>query len=174
MDIERLDEYQKTLEDELEADTPQTGKIEALEQEIEQIEKDIKIDENQYEDSVTEKDRLNGEQRERKSQLDAVAASIDSVNKKLAKANLSKNLLEKDQHDTVLKKNEAFAKVDDAKAKRERRETVKEQQEVTVEAYKRQATQVCARVAVDPGVSADAYDKKLLVLQEQIEKAQNE
>ena len=162
------------LEDELEADTPQTGKIEALEQEIEQIEKEIEMDENQYEDSVTEKDRLNGQQRERKVQLDDVIAGIDELTKKIKNASLSKELLEKDQHEMVLNKNEALAKVDDAKAKRARREAVKQQQAETVETYTRQATQVCARVAVDPGVSPEAYDKKLVSLQAQIQKARNE
>ena len=173
-EIDHLDEQQKQLEDELEAETPQTGKIEALEQAIKNTESEMTIDENQYQESMNELRRLNEEQREVLAQLQAVDEEATAIGKAIARRDLNKRRLEKDQHERVLDKNEALGKVDDARRKRQNLDERKQGQEAKVEEFISEASKVSGRVAINTGETADSIDKKLVKLQQELTRARTE
>jgi chromosome segregation ATPase len=174
LEVQRAEERVNTLQDELEADTPQTGTLENLETDLKKEEDEKKSLTQQYQLGLTEKERLNAEQRNLKSQVDAVDERISELDAKIMKIDERKQKLTDERYSIVLKKNEAYSKIADSEQRKQALEQARDNQATTVAVFVEGASKVSDRVAIDPGETATSLDAKLHKLGEQLSKAQRE
>ena len=174
LEVQRAEERVNALQDELEADTPQTGTLENLEADLQKEEDENKSLAQQYQLGSAEKERLNIEQRNLKSQVDAADGRISECEAKITKADGRKGKLGVERHSIVLKKNEAYADIADSEQRKQALEQARDTQATQVAVFVEGASKVSDRVAIDPGETAESLDAKLRKLGEQLLKAQRE
>jgi len=170
VDIQRQETTISKLKDTLEEATPQTGVLEELERQLAEHAETKKINENQYQDIVNEKDRLNAEQREKKTEMDAVQEEIDEINTRIEKAKSRLQKLQDRRQDVVRAKNEVFARLEDAQREKINRESELDHREKEVQDFTTQAELVSPRIRVDPGETATSIEAKLDRLNEEKER----
>jgi chromosome segregation ATPase len=166
---QRLEETVDRLQDELAADTPQTGALDDLQVQLKGQQDEETLYSNQYQDCITEKDRLDQANRELKNQLNNIDAEIKMIESKIKKAKNREQNAEEARYHGVLKKNEAYATVDYARQSLDEAKEEREKQKQTVVEWTAKASEFCARVAVHAGETCDSIEAKLIKMNEQIE-----
>ncbi len=171
---QRAQELVERLRDELEAETPQDGKLEALQVQLQEAEEESEMHARSYTDAVEAKDGLNDAQKQLKSQLDAAQREIEEAEAKVHKADLKTQKLREKRHTALLQKNVALQRIEDARADREQHARSREAQVEVVQKFVDGASQVCERVPIDPSESALTLDKKLERLHKDLAAQQRE
>ncbi|KAI9787739.1 MAG: Structural maintenance of chromosomes protein 6 [Geoglossum umbratile] len=159
--IQRAEETAERLQDELERDTVQDGRLQALEGLLREAEEDKSIIEGSYEEAVTQKDKLNAVAKELSKELKAVDSELAEIEAKIRKKEAKALELSQARQVALLEKNSAFQKIDDAKLERTRAESKREAQSKRVREFIEQARKVSERVPIDPGETPGSLDKKL-------------
>ncbi|KAI9773446.1 MAG: Structural maintenance of chromosomes protein 6 [Geoglossum simile] len=159
--IQRAEETTERLQDEMERDTVQDGRLQALEGLLREAEEDKAIIEGSYEEAVTQKDKLNAIAKELSSELRAIDREVADIEAKIKKTETKALKLSQARQAALLEKNSAFQKIDDAKLEKPRAESRHEAQSRRVEEFIEQARKVSERVPVDPGETPGSLDKKL-------------
>jgi hypothetical protein len=174
LEVQQAEERVNTLQDELEADTPQTGTLENLEAVLKKEEDEKKSLAEQYQLGATEKERLNTEQRRLKSEVDSIDRQISEIEAKITKVDGRKRKLGDERYGVVVKKNEAYAEVADSEQRKQALEQARDNQATKVAVYVEGASKVSDRVSIDPGETTQSLDAKLHKLGEQLKRAQRE
>ncbi|KAH0562577.1 hypothetical protein GP486_002744 [Trichoglossum hirsutum] len=159
--IQRAEETAERLQDELERDTAQDGRLQALEGFLREAEEDMAIIEGSYEEAVTQKDKLNAVAKDLSSQMKEVDSELADIEAKIKKTEARALKLSQIRQTSLMEKNLAFQKIDDAKLEKTRAENKRETQANRVEEFVEQARKVSERVPVDPGETPGSLDKKL-------------
>lgn len=152
------------LQHQLEEQTPQGGKIEALERQLEEAENDKEFHSNSYQDAIDEKDKLKETHRLQESELAAVELEITEIEAKISKATKRVNKLAEKRHNALLEKNQAFELIRDAELDKETLVQQRDSQKARIESFTEQAKTISERVPVDPGETATSLDRKLVKL----------
>lgn len=184
---QRAESRLEQLQDELEAQTPQAGKVETLQRDLQQAEEEKEITQNSFDDAVHEKDKINGVQKELKARLNSLQVELDDANAKIEKGHKKIQTMKERRHVRLLAKNEAISRVDDVRANRVAVEEDREAQVKTVEEYARSAAEFVAkrndlavedisdyRVAVPEDETATSLEKKMERIREEIRKSAQE
>lgn len=184
---QRAESHFEQLQDELEAQTPQAGKVETLQKDLQQAQEEKEITENSLDDAVSERDKINTLQRELKTQLDRLQVELADANAKIEKAQKKIQTLKDRRQVKLLAKNGAIAKLNDIRENKSGLEGERDGQAKTVEEYTRQAAEYVAkrtdldseelenfRVAVPEGETAASLEKKMESIREEIRKAAKE
>jgi len=174
LELQRAEEHVNTLQDELEADTPQTGTLENLEADLKKEEGEKKSLEEQYRLGAIEKERINADQRNLKSKVDAVHQRISELEAKITKADARKLKFGEERYGIVLKKNEAYAEIADSEKRKQALDQARLSQVARIATFAEGASKVSDRVSIDPGETTASLDAKLHKLGEQLSKAQRE
>jgi chromosome segregation ATPase len=172
--IQRQELEVEKLQDELEAATPQTGTLEALQTLLKEQQAADRLHAATFQDSVVAKDQINREQHVLKRQLSEMDAVLEEIEAKIAKANARVVKLEEKRHQAVLAKNDKIARIEDAKERLQEIQTECDEQAEIVTNYTTQAQAVSGRVAIDAGETADSLDKRLTAMRRTIERNESE
>lgn len=157
---QRAEERAEQLRDELEAETPQAGQIDALERLLREAEEGKQISENAYEDSVIAMDKLNENSHTLKSQLEALQTEVKEIKARITKAETKARKLADKRQAMLLEKNAALECIQDANDDKARQQQIREEQVAKIEEYIGMASQISARVPVDANESYESLEKK--------------
>ncbi|OCL01941.1 putative DNA repair protein Rad18 [Glonium stellatum] len=141
---QRAEELAEQLKDELEAETPQAGQIDALERLLREAEEGKQISENA---------RL-------KKQLEALQAEVKETKARINKADGKVRALVEKRQAKLFEKNAAFECIQDAKLDKARHQQIREEQVAKIDEYVQMASQISARVPVDANESYESLEKK--------------
>lgn len=172
---QRLEDRIEQLQAELDADAVNdTSALDELHAQFNDAEEALKAANDSMVDSVSAMDQLGSQNRAVKEQLDAATREVEEAQARLDKAR--KRLEEKSsQREFALrKKNEALAMVEVAQQEKEALEAQRtEQERIIREEYLPGATEVSARVNVEPGHTVEVLDRKLEKLEQEHKRFQD-
>jgi chromosome segregation ATPase len=158
------------LNDELDADTPQTGTVEALQRALAEQQDAHALQSATYQDSVVAKDQAGREQKQLLQEMNQMDADLEELETRIKKAEANLVKLEESRIQAVYAKNDKIARIDDAKQRLEALRTEHDEQVQVVEDYTSKAGEVSARVAVDAGETTESLDKRLAAMRREIER----
>ena len=161
LNCHRAEEDHDRQRDELEQETPQDGKLDEFQSQLEDAEAESQQFSTDYENVIIEKDKLNSEQRVLKKELDEIRKRIEEAQYKINKAEAKEKKISERRDQTLHEKNQAWEKVQDAKDEKAETEQARTAQEARIADYNNQASAISARVPVPPNVSANELDAKL-------------
>ncbi|KAI9807767.1 MAG: hypothetical protein M1825_005072 [Sarcosagium campestre] len=172
--VQKAEEHAEMLEDELEKDSAEAGRLDALKAGLAEAEEEKRLNEGSYEDAINSKDKLNETARALKDRLKVFDSEIAEIDVKVKKAAETASRLADARHVALQKKNVAYAGVATAKAQKGAIEGRRAAQENKVTEFASQARQVCSRVPVDRGETADSLDRKLDKLSQDLQRFERE
>ncbi|KAK5014426.1 Structural maintenance of chromosomes protein 6, partial [Cryomyces antarcticus] len=109
-----------------------------------------------------------------KDEVDAAQKAIDETVARINKAEAKVQKAAQKRQDALYEKNNAYARIEDAKSDKVRVENARQRQADKVASFEIDAGQISARVAVDPGETPTTLDAKLMKLQKDLERYQQE
>lgn len=172
--VQRAEDLAEQRQDELERDTVQDGRLDALVTGLKEAEEEKTMHEGSYQEAIISKGKLN----EVASQLRAEMGSLDEQMKDIearAKKFETKALkLTQARHAALERKNRALQAIDDAKKDEGEVEDKRQAQANLTAGWAVEAGQICARVPVDPGETAESLDKKLVRLTQDLKRFEQE
>lgn len=166
--MQRAEDLAEKRQDELERDSVQDGRLEALKAALTEAEEEKSIFEGSYQDAIIQKERLNEIANKLNVELKAFDDEIKDMGAKIRKAEINASKLAQARHSALQEKNQAIQKIEDAKADKEREERKRQTQVERVNLWTSQAAQICTRVPVEPGETPASLDKKLEKLHQDI------
>ena len=149
------------LQDALEEDRIEEGRLEALKDHLKEAEEDLITQQGSYEEGVVSGDKAKESLNSARQRLSAIDTRISEATIVVKKAEERALKCSKQRQKNLLEKNASINAVNDAKdllAVEERRQ---QELNVIVKDHTAQAEQVSARVVVPPGETTDSLDAKL-------------
>ncbi|KAI9802758.1 MAG: Structural maintenance of chromosomes protein 6 [Phylliscum demangeonii] len=163
------DEVEKQ-QDELEQDIVQHGRLEALTSGLKEAEEEKTILEGSYQEAIVSKQKLNETASQLHAELKTFDDELKEISAKAHKAEAKVMKLLEARHIALQEKNLAVQRIADAEHDKQREHQKRQTQAGRVTEFIEQATQICARVPVDPGESTEGLDKKLTKLHEDLKR----
>ena len=160
LQIERAQSIVNDLQDALDGDAAEEGKLEALKQQLEDAHKDKAIAENTYGDSVLEKDKHVGSLKEHTEKLNTIDIRIAAAEEKIAEAKKKYADLSDQRSVALVEKNRSIQSLQSAKEEKKDLEDQREAKVVLVADFTGHASQVGARIAVDEGDTQEILEKR--------------
>jgi len=164
----------QSLKEELEAAIPQDGKLDSLKDQLRSEEEERDHFQSQYDAASDAKRALNIEFQELNKTLEEATAQIASHTKRVERIQRALTKSAGDRQTALRAKNAESNILIAAKQQKVEEERAYARQEENVEYMDGEASQICLRVSIDPGETANSLDKKLVRLQEQLTHAETE
>ncbi|TKA49882.1 hypothetical protein B0A49_10820, partial [Cryomyces minteri] len=171
---QRADERAERLRDELEVDTPKDGTLDTLQALLRDAEEENEQHSHSYQDAVVAKDRLGQLGKQLKDEVDTAQTAIEGTVARISKAEAKVQTAAQKRQDALYEKNNAYARIEDAKSDKVRVENARQRQADKVASFEVDAGRISPRVAVDPGETPTTLDAKLTKLQKDLERYQQE
>ena len=169
---ERTEQTVQKLKEDLEAAIPQDGVLDALKDQLQQVEGERDYMQSQYELASDNKAQLTAEVDELQKAVDTASAQLGAYQEKFDKAKRAHQAAV-DRRVTVLRtKNEGDNRVNDAKREKAEADDAFQRVAQVVEEFNREASTFCARVTVPTGETTNSLDKKLTEMEKQLTAAQ--
>ncbi|KAF2144764.1 uncharacterized protein K452DRAFT_222905 [Aplosporella prunicola CBS 121167] len=149
------------MQDALEAETPQAGKLEALEAQHQEQEDARQAHENQFEDAVTERDKLNEFQTMLRSEMRELETQLTNIERTVEKARNRVQRLEDRRQRALMAKNAALEAVEAERGRRTDLEAECEAMRATVDRFIADAQKVSERVEVSSNQTVGGVEKTL-------------
>jgi chromosome segregation ATPase len=150
-----------TLEDEVNACTPDVAAIATLEQDLAVAKGQVELDEGQYANFLVEKDQADAEARSLKSLLDDATKVLQESQLRLDKVSTKITTLTQRRVDALRRKNEALTKVEDAEKNEAEWD---EQRSALLDKIQNQSTkasEICSRVPVPAGETFESLGRQV-------------
>ncbi len=160
------------LQDALDADTIEEGRLEALKEQLAEAQEDVVTQENSYGESVIAKDKNNESMRRTRDEMAAIDSEIEDSEAKVNKAENKATRCANQRSAALRDKNAALEAVTKEKSEREQYEGERDEQITVVDNFTNQATEHCARVPVDEGETGDSIELKYEKLQKDLADAE--
>lgn len=173
----RMDEAQDAsvkLEDEVNACTPDVGQVEQLEMELTEAKDRMALDEKQYEDLITKKDKADAESKQCLAQLQKAKTVCEELEMQYDKLSAKLNTHTNRRDQALRSKNRALEAVQKAEAAKALWDQRHADQLVTLQETTEQATRLCSRVEVPPGETFESLQRKCEKLRETRRNAESE
>ncbi|KZF18881.1 DNA repair protein Rad18 [Xylona heveae TC161] len=164
LDVQRAEEHLESLQDELDKENVEDGRLEALKTNLQDEQDNKALLENSYEDAINTKDRLNQRSKQLQDQLDVMDEGIVNGEAVVRKAETKSQRLGDARQTNLEECNASFDRIEDAKSEKNRAESRLKGQADTVQHFISQASRVSDRVPIDAGETPDSIDKKLAKL----------
>ena len=158
--MQQADSLVDELQDALDADAIEEGRLEALKQQLTEAQEDVTTHENSYGESVIAKDKNHDSVRSTREEMAAIDEQIKDIDAKVTKAESKATRCANQRLATLRDKNLAFEAVTSEKEKIEQCEQERNEQITIVENFTKQATEHCPRVPVDEGETGDSIERK--------------
>ena len=172
---QEADDAVQAQQNEIESNRLQDGKLQELENQLEEAKGDMESHGASYQDMVNAKDRLDEVAREIKRRLDAVTTERNQGRAHIAKAKDRLTELEGSRQDALREKNLALQMIDVAKNEQARLEQKRERKQAQVDEFVGLATDVCERrIPVDPDMTPQLLDERIIKLIEDVRRAERE
>ncbi|KAI9680781.1 MAG: Structural maintenance of chromosomes protein 6 [Caeruleum heppii] len=173
-DMHRAEEHAERLQDELDQDRIEEGRLDALKEGLKDAMEEKSIGESSYGEAVTARDTLNVASRSLKEQLHEIDRELTSHASRIKKAE-DKVLRCSSRRQTALQeKNSAFQAIRDAAEDQAKIDRRRQTQSKRVIEFSSQARKVSERVTVDRGETPNSLDKKLEKLSRDLERFQRD
>ena len=166
--LQQADSLVDELQDALDADAIEEGRLEALKQQLAEAQEDVTTHENSYGESVIAKDKNHDSVRSTRNEMAVIDEQIKDDDAKVAKAESRATRCANQRSATLRDKNFAFEALEDAKKAKEQCEKEHNGQATIVENFIKQATEHCPRVLVDEGETGDSIERKYEKLQKDL------
>jgi hypothetical protein len=170
LQVQRQAQEVSRLEDDLQAETPQTGILEALQRDLEEQQEAHRLHAETYQDSIIAKDQAGTEQKQLLHEMNLMDVALRDLEARITKANDRATKLNEARIQAVMAKNEGHAKIEDATKTLEEIEAERNEQADIVKDHTEKASEVSLRVPVDSGETTESLDKKLLAMRKEIER----
>ena len=159
--MQRADSTVEDLQDALDRDAVEEGRLDVFKINLEEAEDDKKYQESQYEEAVIARDHHMEAMKTRLDKIGSLNIRITEVNAKME--NLKSKALElSDQRQAALqKKNASIQLLDETKKHKKILESDRIARVETVTSYIDQANAVGARISIEQGETATTIEKKL-------------
>ena len=172
IEVQQADTRVDELQDALDADSIEEGRLDALKVQLAEAEDDEKFQKESYGESVIAKDISNESMKSTRTELAAFDDQITDAEATLKReeskvANCSNQRLA-----ALREKNAALEAVEKEKTEREEIERERQAQVKVVGSFTAQATRHCARVPVDEGETGDSIELKFEKLQKDLAAAE--
>lgn len=157
------------LQDELEQERPEDGRLDALKAGKKDAQEEKETNEGSYQDAVVEKDRLNGIAREMKGQLRSIEAEIAELDATIKEAKAKALELSQRRSLALEEKNAALDKIGKAKQDKANAQNKWQVETDRLKDWITKAKRVIEqRVRVDVGETAESLEKKLAKLEKDL------
>lgn len=164
-DIDRQEVEIQDLKDVLEKDTPQTGLLEQYERNLSDAQDTKRMNEDQYKDSIIEKDKLGQDARPLKDQLNVLADELGDLDARIKKVESRLEKATNKREEDIRKANLSHERVGDARKAKAAIEADRDEQVARVNDFTEQAETISQRIPVDVGETAESLEAKLKKLQ---------
>lgn len=161
---QQADDNVEAMQNEIENNRPQDGKIQELKVQLEGVIEDVDAVQRSYQDGVDWKDRLNENANGPeglKAKADAALREYQTAKMQIEKAENRKAQLEADRVHALRSKNFALEEIDREKDTLRRAEESRDELKELVETYIREAQAICRRVPVEQGITPEILDRRL-------------
>lgn len=165
---QRAEDRIETLQSELDRDNVEDGRLDALQGYLEEAQTEQKMYEENFVDSVNEKDKLNEISTTKKRKLDDVKTRIADHEARLRKAELKLRNTKQARLIVLTEKNAAFDRIGELQVEMAAAEKKRDEQAALVADHTRQAAEICQRVPVDEGETPASLETKYNKLRQQI------
>ena len=172
--IQRAEDLAEQRQDELERDTVQDGRLDALVTGLKEAEEEKVMHEGSYEDAIISKGKLNEAASELRAEMSSFDEQIKEIEARVKKFEMKTSKVAQARHAALERKNRALQAIDDAKNDERELDEKRQAQAKTTAEWTVEAGQICARVPVDPGETAESLDKKLARLAEDLKRFERE
>ncbi|KAI9788704.1 MAG: Structural maintenance of chromosomes protein 6 [Candelina submexicana] len=175
IELQRADHLVENLQDELEQERPEDGRLDALRAGLKEAEDEKETCEGSYGDAVVEKDRLNGVAKEIMEQLRSVDADITNIDFDIKMAKAKASELSERRLLALEGKNVAMESIETAKQDKVEAQNKWQTERDRLEDWTSKAREIVRqRVTVDAGETADSLDRKLTKLTKDLARYEKE
>ncbi|KAF9636295.1 putative dna repair protein rad18 protein [Lasiodiplodia theobromae] len=166
---QRAEEEWERMHDALEQETPQAGRLEELERQLEEAKATKETNMEMARDAASARERIDAAQRERRDQQSEIERELSEVNAKFSKAQIRVNRIQTNRDNALHEKNEACESLEVAREQmnsyqRQRKALLQDIAAMAVEAEK-----VGERPHIPPGETVDSLGRKYERLQNEIQ-----
>lgn len=161
---QHADDAVEAMQNEIELNRPQDGKIQELRSQLQSVMEDIDATQRSYQDGVDWKDRLNEQAtgpNGLKAKADTALREYQTVKAEIDKAENRRAKYENDRVHSLRSKNLALEQIDNAKDRHRRAEEARDAHKQHVEMFVGEAEKICRRIPVEEGVTADMLDRRI-------------
>lgn len=159
--MERAQEDVDRLDGEVAASVPDTAQLEQLEKELDEFKEQMKLDKDQYEDLIVEKDSASKNSKEHKRKVDDAARTVKAIEDRLDKCRQDAHERTQEREKALRQKNRAIEQVQRAEETRAAWQRKLDEVQVDLETHLEDARNVCERVDVPRGATFDSLQRKL-------------
>ena len=170
IESQRADDAVEVLKDEIARDSTDDGRLRVLEAALQEAKESKAVNEGSFQDSVNAMDQSKQKLLAERNKVREVESKRDAMLQNLKKLEEHSQRLAVKRSEALGEKNAAFNKVGDAKSDRAILEGKRQEVVERVASYTEKASQICARVNVDPGETTDSLDKKIDKLQKDLDR----
>lgn len=160
------------LQDALDGDAVEEGRLDALKEQLVEAEDERLTHENSYENFVVEKDKLFKALKSLKDQMANLDGVIEEAEAKLFKAEQKAAQRASLRENALHEKNKALEAVEQALRGRQETQRARDDKAATVENFKEQAGQVSDRVPIEKGETCRVIEEKLTKMDADLKKAE--
>jgi DNA repair exonuclease SbcCD ATPase subunit len=158
--MDRAHEDMGRLEDEVNACTPDAAHIEELEKELAVAQERVEMDEKQYADFITQKDKADNDARLLKNQLDEASKILREAEFRFDKVSTKVRTLTDRRGQALRRKNEMIEEVAEIEKNKAKWDEERGGQHINVTNAAKEAIKICPRVPVPTGETADTLKRK--------------
>ena len=170
---QRAQETVEGLQDALERDAVEEGRLDELKRILEEATEEVKMYEDQYQDSVNELDKAKEEMNDAQKELQEVKSRVEEANARIGKAERKVAKYESERQAFATQRARSIDIVTRAERRQREAEQTRAEKAKTVEEFIGEASKVSARrEPVPEGETGDSLDKKLGKLNEDLERAE--
>ncbi len=168
--VQRAEDLAEKRQDELERDTVQDGRLDALIAGLKEAEEEKTLHEGSYQDAIISKEKYNEVAKQLNEEIKTFDDEIKEITAKIKKAEMKASRLAQTRYTALQEKNQAVQAIQDAREDKQREEEKRQRQADRTAHFVSQASQVAARVPIDPNETARSLDQKLTKLSEDLER----
>ena len=160
------------LQDALDRDALEEGRLEALKEQLRELEGEKETHESSYQESVMEKDKMFKALKATKDQMADLDKAIDEADAKILKAEHKATQRANTRETALREKNAAFERVEQAEQNRQKTGDERDRQAATVETFIGEANKVSQRVSIERGETCENLEGKMKKMRADLAKSE--
>lgn len=170
LELQAAQKVVEDLQDALDKDRVEEGRLDALKDNLKEVEDEKRLLEGSYEEAVTSADKHRESMKTLTGRLRIMDAQLADGEARIHKAEARELKLKEHRQLALLAKNKAIQSIADLKEEEKRLEIQRDRLADRVAHYIEQACQVCVRVPVEPGETGQTLEAKLKKLSADLER----
>ncbi|KAL8721353.1 MAG: hypothetical protein Q9225_001965 [Loekoesia sp. 1 TL-2023] len=174
VEVQRFEAEIEDLQDTLEKDAVEEGKLEALKEGLAEAKEELATHQASFGDSVITVDKARESLKKLRELMKVIDDEIAEIQAKIQKAEAKRFKSSERREAALREKNLAFAEIEKIKHAQESTQKAREDIAETVHIWTGEAGRVCPRVPVDTGETYESLEKKMEKLQADLKRAESQ